>query len=68
MDGGRKLISQTNEGTVEVYYFERNLKQQLTRRAEDRIEKYSASEMVCSGNSSLLVIPDVDGVIRLWDL
>lgn len=68
VDSGRKLIFQINEGTVEVYHFESNLKQQFTRRAEDRIEECPGSGMVCSGDSRLLVVPDADGVLRLWDL
>lgn len=68
VDGGRRLMFQINEGTVEVYHFESNLKQQFTRRAEDKMEKCPRSEMVCSGDSRLLVVPDVDGVLRLWDL
>lgn len=67
-DGGQKLMFQINEGTVEVYDFESNLKQQFTRRAGDKIEKCPGSKMVCSGDSRLLVVPDVDGVLRLWDL
>lgn len=66
--GGRKLMFQIREGTVEVYDFETNLKQQFTRCAEDKIERFPDSEMVCSGHSGLLVVPDVDGVLRIWDL
>lgn len=68
VDGGRKLIFQINEGTVELYDFESNIKKQFTRRAEDKVDRFPRSEMVCSGDSSLLVVPDVDGVLRLWDL
>ncbi|KAJ5203549.1 hypothetical protein N7449_005628 [Penicillium cf. viridicatum] len=68
VDGGRKLIFQINEGTVELYDFESNLKKQFTRRAEDKVDTFPRSEMVCSGDSRLLVVPDVDEVLRLWDL
>ncbi|CAG8948519.1 unnamed protein product [Penicillium salamii] len=68
VDGGRKLIFQINEGTVELYDFESNTKKQFTRRVEDHIDKFPRSEMVCSGDSRLLVVPDADGVLRLWDL
>jgi WD40 repeat protein len=68
VDGGRKLMFQINEGTVEVYDFETNLKQQFTRRPEDKIEKCPVSNMVCSADSRLLVVPDVDGFLRFWDL
>ncbi|CAG8125566.1 unnamed protein product [Penicillium salamii] len=68
VDGGRNLIFQINEGTVEVYDFESNTKKQFTRRVEDKIDKFPRSEMVCSGDSRLLVVPDADGVLRLWDL
>lgn len=67
VDGGRKLMFQISDGTVEVYDFESNLKQQFTRRAEDKIASCPGSKMICSGNSRLLVVPDVDGVLRLWD-
>jgi WD40 repeat protein len=68
VDGGRKLIFQISEGTVELYDFESNLKKQFTRRAEDKVDTFPRSEMVCSGDSRLLVVLDVDGVLRLWDL
>lgn len=68
VDGGRKLIFQINEGTVELYDFERNLKKQFTRRAEDNVDGFSRSEMACSHDSKLLVVPDADGILRLWEL
>jgi WD40 repeat protein len=68
VDGGRKLMFQISDGTVEIYDFQSNLKKQFTRRAEDKIEEIPRSEMVCSGNLGLLVIPDGDNVLRLWDV
>ncbi|KAJ5084121.1 hypothetical protein NUU61_008700 [Penicillium alfredii] len=68
LDGGRKLIFQIREGTVEIYDFETNLKQQLTRGAEDQIDQCPNSEVVCSADSRLIVVPDGDGVLRVWDL
>lgn len=68
VDDGRKIMFQISEGTVEVYSFESNLKQQFTRRVEDKIERCPRPGMVCSSDSKLLVVPDEDGVLRLWDL
>ena len=68
VDGGRKLMFQLVGGTVEVYDFESNTKQQFTRKAEDQIEKSPYARVVCSADSKLLVIPDADGSLRLWDL
>ncbi|KAK6824375.1 hypothetical protein RU639_005215 [Aspergillus parasiticus] len=68
IDGGRKLVFQIREGTVEVYDFERNLKQQFTRGVEDKIDRCPVSEMVCSGDSKFVVVPDMDGSLRIWDL
>lgn len=68
VDEGRKLMFQIAEGTVEVYDFESNLKRQFTRRPEDQIERFQPSEIVCSRDSRLLVVPDADGNLRLWDL
>ncbi|KAJ9273208.1 hypothetical protein DTO212C5_793 [Paecilomyces variotii] len=62
----RKLIFQISEGTVNVYDFETNLKQQFTRRAQDKIEKFPRAEMVAS--ERLAIVPDSDGTIRFWDL
>lgn len=67
IEGGQKLIFRILEGTVEVYDFKTNLKQQFTRREEDKISKCPISEMVCSGGSTL-VVPDADGVLRFWSL
>lgn len=68
VDGGRKLIFRITEGTVEMYDFESNTKQQFTRRTEDKIERCPGSGIVCSSDSRFLVVPDVDDVLRLWDL
>ena len=68
VDGGRKLVSRVSEGSVQVYDFESNLKQQFTRRKEDKIEKFSDSKAVVSSDSTFLVVLDADGVLRLWDL
>lgn len=68
VDGGRKLVFQIREGTVEVYDFESNLKQQFTRRVEDKIDTCPVSEMVCSWDSKFVVVPDMDGFLRIWDL
>jgi WD40 repeat protein len=68
VDGGRKLIFQINEGTVELYDFESNVKKQFTRRADDQVDRFPRSKMLCSNDSSLLVVPDVDRVLRLWNL
>ncbi|OKL64521.1 hypothetical protein UA08_00819 [Talaromyces atroroseus] len=67
VDGGRKLMFQILDGTVEVYDFQSNLKKQFTRRAEDKIDEYHIPQMVCS-DLGLLVVPDGDGVLRLWDV
>ncbi|KAJ5165959.1 hypothetical protein N7492_006255 [Penicillium capsulatum] len=68
VDGARKLLFQIADGTVEVYDFERNLKQQFTRGPEDRIGGFPLAEMVCSVDSRLMVVPDADGSLRVWDL
>ncbi|KAB8217260.1 hypothetical protein BDV33DRAFT_177447 [Aspergillus novoparasiticus] len=68
VDGGRKLVFQIREGTVEVYDFESNLKQQFTRGVEDKIDTCPVSEMVCSWDSKFVVVPDMDGFLRIWDL
>ncbi|KAF5855205.1 hypothetical protein ETB97_009674 [Aspergillus alliaceus] len=68
VDCGRKLAFQIREGTVEVYDFESNLKQQFTRGVEDKIDRCPTSEMVCSGDSKFVVVPDMDGSLRIWDL
>ncbi|KAE8412357.1 WD40-repeat-containing domain protein [Aspergillus pseudocaelatus] len=65
---GRKLVFQIREGTVEVYDFESNLKQQFTRGVEDKMDRCPVSEMVCSGDSKFIVVPDMDGSLRIWDL
>lgn len=68
VDGGRKLVFQIREGTVEVYDFESNLKQQFTRGVGVKIDKCPISEMVCSSDSKFVVVPDMDGFLRIWDL
>ncbi|RHZ57688.1 WD40 repeat domain-containing protein [Aspergillus thermomutatus] len=68
IDGGQKLMFRILEGTVEVYDFKTNTKQQFTRSADDKIAKCPRGEMVCSKDSRLLVVPDVDGALRLWSL
>lgn len=68
VDAGRKLIFQIREGTVEVYDFESNLKQQFTRGPEDKIDNCPISQMVCSSDSKFVVVPDMDGCLRIWDL
>lgn len=68
LDGGRMLVFRTSEGTVEIYDFESNLKQQFTRREEDKIDKFPVSGVVVSNDSRFLVVPDADGILRLWDL
>ena len=68
IEGGRKLVFQLREGTVELYDFESNLKQQFTREVGDRIDRCPVSEMVCSRDSKFIVVPDVDGYLRIWDL
>lgn len=68
LDGGRMLVFRTSEGTVEIYDFESNLKQQFTRSEEDKIDKFPVSGVVVSNDSRFLVVPDADGILRLWDL
>lgn len=45
-----------------MFDFEGNLKRQFTRRPGDQ------SEIVCLVDLRLLVVPDADGNLRLWDL
>ncbi|GKZ26292.1 hypothetical protein AbraIFM66951_002568 [Aspergillus brasiliensis] len=68
VDEGKKLVFRTQEGTVETYDFESNLKQQFTRRAEDKIDTSPLGKMAVSRDARLLVVPDADGVLRLWGL
>ncbi|KAE8157664.1 hypothetical protein BDV40DRAFT_308510 [Aspergillus tamarii] len=68
VDCGRKLVFQIREGTVEVYDFESNLKQQFTRGVENKIDRCPVPEIVCSGDSKFIVVPDMDGSLRIWDL
>ncbi|KAL1851115.1 hypothetical protein Plec18170_006439 [Paecilomyces lecythidis] len=68
VDGGRKLVFRIREGTVETYDFESNLKQQFTRGVGDKIDGCSILEMVCSRDSKFVVVPDMDGFLRIWDL
>ncbi|KAL4891658.1 hypothetical protein BDV59DRAFT_181440 [Aspergillus ambiguus] len=68
VDNGRKLIFQIREGTVEIYDFESNLRQQFTRGAGDKIDRCPVSEMVCSRDSKFIVVPDMDGFLRIWNL
>jgi WD40 repeat protein len=68
IDGGRKLLFRILEGTVKVYDFETNLKEQFTRRKEDVITTCLRGEVACSADGRTLVVSDVDGVLRLWNL
>ncbi|KAL5362167.1 WD40-repeat-containing domain protein [Aspergillus floccosus] len=68
VDGGRKLMFQIREGTVEVYDFESNLKQQFTRGMENKVDSCAVSEIVCSRDSKFVVVPDMDRFLRIWDL
>lgn len=68
IDGGRKLLFRILEGTVEMYDFESNLKQQFTRGPEDTVTSCPRGETVCSADSKILVVPDADGALRLWNL
>ncbi|PWY81303.1 WD40 repeat-like protein [Aspergillus eucalypticola CBS 122712] len=68
VDGGRKLVFRTGEGTVETYDFQSNLKQQFTRGAGYKIDTSPEGRMAVSSDAQLLVVPDADGVLRLWNL
>ncbi|GKZ86045.1 hypothetical protein AnigIFM56816_000895 [Aspergillus niger] len=68
VDKGKKLVFRTQEGTVETYDIESNLKQQFTRHAEDRIDRSPMAKMAVSSDARLLVVPDADGGLRLWGL
>ncbi|GAD91439.1 F-box and wd40 domain protein [Paecilomyces variotii No. 5] len=62
----QKLIFQVNEGPVNVYNIETNLKQQFSRRAQDKAERFPRAEMACS--KRLVIIPETEGSLRFWDL
>jgi hypothetical protein len=68
MDEGRKLVFRIREGTVEIYDFESNLKQQFTWRSEDNIQQCIWGYMACSGDGKLMVVPEADGFLRIWNL
>ncbi|KAJ5523582.1 hypothetical protein N7513_013126 [Penicillium frequentans] len=65
---GQKLIFRIGEGTVGIYDVERNLKRQFSRLAEDPMHQCSRGYMICSNDEKVMVVPDADGVLRLWDL
>ena len=68
VDEGRKLVFRTREGTVETYDLQSNLKQQFTRGVGDKIDTSPEGRMAVSSDAQLLVVPDADGVLRLWNL
>jgi WD40 repeat protein len=63
--GKGKIVFQLNEGTVYAYDLEANRKYRFGRGPEDEQEKFPRAEMVCS--ERIFVIPDTEGVLRLWD-
>ncbi|PWY73106.1 WD40 repeat-like protein [Aspergillus sclerotioniger CBS 115572] len=63
---GKKLIFQTEDGSVVAYDFERKLKQ-LFIKDYNQPEGPPIAPMAVSNDSQLLVVPG-DGVLRLWDL
>ncbi|CAK7207992.1 hypothetical protein SEUCBS139899_010826 [Sporothrix eucalyptigena] len=64
--GQDKIVFQLNEGTVYLYDLAGHQKYQFGRGPEDRQSKFPRAEMACSAR--LVVIPDTDGVLRLFDL
>ncbi|KAJ5671398.1 hypothetical protein N7507_000525 [Penicillium longicatenatum] len=65
---GQKLFFRLGEGTVVIYDIEQNLKWQFSRRPEDVVHQCPRGHMVSSRDGKLMVVPDADGQLRLWDL
>jgi WD40 repeat protein len=68
LDEGKKLAFLVIKGTVEVYDFETNLKQQFTRDPKVKIAKCPRAEVVCSHDSKFKIVADVDEEIRIWNI
>lgn len=62
--GQDKIVFQLNEGTVYAYDFGKNQKYQFGRGPEDKQEKFPRAEMICT--QRVVVVPDTNGVLRLW--
>ncbi|RFU31837.1 hypothetical protein B7463_g4500, partial [Scytalidium lignicola] len=68
IDGGRKLMFRTTEGTTEIYNIILNSKQQFTRGIEDTIPSTTRAWPICSADSSFIVCQDQDQAVRFWRL
>ena len=66
--GGQKLAIRISEGTIEVYDFNTNSKQQFSRRKENQVHGMPVSGFCCSSDSSMLVVLEADNTMRFWNI
>ena len=57
-----------SEGTIEVYDFNTNSKQQFSRRKENQVHGMPVSGFCCSLDSSMLVVLEADNTMRFWNI
>ena len=63
--GGQKLAIRILDGTINIYDFNINSKQQFSRRKENQVDGCPTSAFCCSSDSSMLIVPEADNTIRV---